>query len=80
MRQRARPGITGYAQVNQDYDASLDDVAHKLKYDLEYVSRQSVATDLRIMAKTVPVMLFRDKMLAQPKPVADALVHEKGGA
>jgi hypothetical protein len=65
MRQRARPGITGYAQVNLEYDASLDDVANKVKFDLEYLSRQSVAADLYIMAKTVPVMLFRGKMLAR---------------
>ena len=62
-RQRARPGITGYAQVNLEYDASVEDVAHKLEFDLSYVERQSFSVDLEIMAKTVPVMLFRDRML-----------------
>jgi len=66
IRQRSRPGITGYAQVNLEYDSSIGDVVEKLKYDLEYVSLQSVATDLRIMAKTVPVMLFREKLLRRP--------------
>jgi len=65
LRQRVRPGITGYAQVNLEYDASLEDVAHKVKFDLEYVRSQSVAADLFIMAKTIPVMLFRDKILGQ---------------
>jgi lipopolysaccharide/colanic/teichoic acid biosynthesis glycosyltransferase len=63
IRQRVRPGITGYAQVNLEYDASVDDVTAKLKYDLDYLSQQSIAADLAIMAKTVPVMLFRDWVL-----------------
>jgi lipopolysaccharide/colanic/teichoic acid biosynthesis glycosyltransferase len=59
LRQRARPGITGWAQVNQAYDTSIDDVRNKVRYDLEYLERQGVAEDLRIMARTVPVMLFK---------------------
>jgi lipopolysaccharide/colanic/teichoic acid biosynthesis glycosyltransferase len=59
LRQQARPGITGWAQVNQAYDTSLDDVRAKVRYDLEYLERQGVAEDLMIMARTVPVMIFR---------------------
>jgi lipopolysaccharide/colanic/teichoic acid biosynthesis glycosyltransferase len=59
LRQQARPGITGWAQVNQAYDTSIDDVRSKVRYDLEYIARQGMAEDLRIMARTVPVMLFR---------------------
>ena len=59
LRQRAKPGITGWAQINQSYDTSLDDVRRKVKYDLEYLQRQGVGEDLMIMAKTVPVMIFR---------------------
>ena len=59
LRQRARPGITGWAQVNQAYDTSIDDVRSKVRYDLEYLERQGVTEDLRIMARTVPVMLFK---------------------
>ena len=59
LRQRAKPGITGWAQINHSYDACVDDVRKKVQYDLEYLQRQSLAEDLRIMAKTVPVMLFR---------------------
>jgi lipopolysaccharide/colanic/teichoic acid biosynthesis glycosyltransferase len=59
LRQRARPGITGLAQINHHYDRSLDDVRTKVQYDLEYIRRQSVAEDLRIMLKTVPVILLR---------------------
>ena len=59
FRQRVRPGITGWAQVNQGYDDSLDNVRQKVVYDLEYVQRQSVFEDLRILARTVPVVVFR---------------------
>ena len=59
MRQHARPGITGWAQVNQSYDTSLEDVRVKVRYDLEYLQRRGVAEDLMIMARTVPVMIFR---------------------
>jgi lipopolysaccharide/colanic/teichoic acid biosynthesis glycosyltransferase len=59
LRHRARPGITGLAQINHAYDRSLEDVRQKVSYDLEYLRRQSVAEDVRIMLKTVPVMLFK---------------------
>lgn len=58
-RQRVRPGITGWAQINQSYDACVDDVRRKVEFDLEYMRRQSVFEDLRIMSMTVPVMIFR---------------------
>lgn len=58
-RQRVKPGITGWAQVNQPYDCCVDDVRRKVNLDLEYVRRQSVAEDLRIMSMTLPVMFFR---------------------
>jgi lipopolysaccharide/colanic/teichoic acid biosynthesis glycosyltransferase len=57
--QRAKPGITGLAQINHHYDRSLEDVRTKVHYDLEYIRRQSVTEDLRIMLKTVPVILLR---------------------
>jgi lipopolysaccharide/colanic/teichoic acid biosynthesis glycosyltransferase len=59
LRQRAKPGITGLAQINHHYDCSLEDVRTKVHYDLEYIRRQSVAEDFRIMLKTVPVILLR---------------------
>jgi lipopolysaccharide/colanic/teichoic acid biosynthesis glycosyltransferase len=58
LRQRTRPGITGWAQINQCYDTCVDDVRKKVRYDLEYLlQRQGIREDLRIMAKTVAVML-----------------------
>jgi lipopolysaccharide/colanic/teichoic acid biosynthesis glycosyltransferase len=58
-RQRVRPGITGWAQVNQAYDTCLDDVRRKVTYDLEYVERQSFAEDLKIMLRTIPAMALK---------------------
>jgi lipopolysaccharide/colanic/teichoic acid biosynthesis glycosyltransferase len=59
VRQRVRPGITGWAQVNRSYDTDVEGVKEKLRLDLEYLERQSFLTDLRIMARTVPVVLFK---------------------
>lgn len=58
-RQRVLPGITGLAQVTLGYDTSVDDVKKKVEKDLEYIERSSPVEDLLIMAKTVPVMVFR---------------------
>jgi lipopolysaccharide/colanic/teichoic acid biosynthesis glycosyltransferase len=59
LRQRAKPGITGWAQVNLAYDSTIEDVRKKVDLDLEYLRRQSVIEDMRIMLRTVPVMLFK---------------------
>ena len=59
LRQRAKPGITGLAQINHHYDACLDDVKKKVEFDLQYIQRQSLLEDLKIMVKTVPVVLLR---------------------
>jgi lipopolysaccharide/colanic/teichoic acid biosynthesis glycosyltransferase len=59
LRQLARPGITGLAQISQQYDSSLEDVRNKVKHDVEYLRRLSTLEDFRIMLKTVPVVLFR---------------------
>lgn len=58
MRQRVKPGITGLAQILQPYDACVDDVRRKVEYDLDYMRKQSLVGDLKIMTMTVPVMLF----------------------
>ncbi len=58
-RQRVLPGITGLAQVNLGYDRSLEDVRKKVGFDLQYIRRRSATEDLMIMAKTMPVMVFR---------------------
>ena len=59
VRQRVKPGITGLAQVSNPYDRDIDDVRRKVNFDIQYMRRQSLWTDLCIMARTVPVMIFR---------------------
>ena len=58
-RQRVLPGITGWAQINLHYDASVDDVKRKVAYDLEYIARCSAIEDLMIMLRTFPVIAFK---------------------
>jgi lipopolysaccharide/colanic/teichoic acid biosynthesis glycosyltransferase len=57
-RQSVLPGITGLAQVSQPYDRDIEDVRRKLQYDLEYASRESALEDLKIMCRTLPVMVL----------------------
>lgn len=50
------PGITGLAQVLYKYDETLDDVKEKVKFDQLYMQSMSLATDLRILARTFVVV------------------------
>lgn len=56
-RHIVRPGITGWAQVNQGHVTSVDDVRRKLEFDFYYVKHFSLWTDLFIGIQTVRVML-----------------------
>ncbi len=57
-RLTVKPGITGWAQVKQKYDSSLDDVKVKLQYDFYYIENMSLKLDLKIMINTFLVILF----------------------
>jgi lipopolysaccharide/colanic/teichoic acid biosynthesis glycosyltransferase len=59
LRQRALPGITGWAQINQSYDRCIEDVRRKVAYDLEYLGRSCATEDLKILLRTVPVVLTK---------------------
>lgn len=56
-RHIVRPGITGWAQVNQGHVAGLDDVHVKLHYDFYYIKFFSFWLDLLIALRTVGIML-----------------------
>jgi len=56
-RFHVKPGITGLAQVEHKYDESIEDVSNKIKYDVKYIRNWSVIQDLRIIMKTVMVVL-----------------------
>jgi lipopolysaccharide/colanic/teichoic acid biosynthesis glycosyltransferase len=56
-RLRVPPGITGLAQVEREYDSSVDDVKRKIMYDLFYVRHWSRMLDAKILIKTIDVAL-----------------------
>jgi len=55
-----KPGITGWAQVNYPYGASLEDARNKLAYDLYYLKNRGLFLDLIILIRTVRVVLWPD--------------------
>ena len=57
LRQRIRPGLSGWAQVNYPYGASVDDADNKLSYDLYYLRNFSFWLDLLILFKTIKLLL-----------------------
>ncbi len=59
-RSYVKPGITGWAQVNFPYGASVEDARQKLSYDLYYVKNRSIFLDIMILFSTVRVILFRE--------------------
>jgi lipopolysaccharide/colanic/teichoic acid biosynthesis glycosyltransferase len=56
-RFKVKPGITGLAQVEHKYDENLDDVNFKVKYDLTYIGNWNLTQDIKILLKTVIVVL-----------------------
>jgi exopolysaccharide biosynthesis polyprenyl glycosylphosphotransferase len=48
-----KPGITGWAQVNFGYAATVEDTAIKLEYDLYYIKHRNLITDTVILLRTV---------------------------
>lgn len=57
-RHRVKPGITGWAQVNFHYGASIDDARKKHRYDLYYIRHSSVLMDIMIILQTIRVVLW----------------------
>jgi lipopolysaccharide/colanic/teichoic acid biosynthesis glycosyltransferase len=56
-RHSVRPGLTGWAQVQYQYGASVEDAWRKLEYDLFYLQNMSLFFDLMILFKTVRIVL-----------------------
>ncbi len=57
-RLAAKPGLTGWAQVNYRYGSSVEDALRKLQYDLYYIRHQSLLLDLTVIIKTVGTILL----------------------
>lgn len=58
LRHLVKPGITGWAQVNYPYGASVEDAKEKLMYDLYYIKNFSIFLDFSIVLKTIRVLLL----------------------
>jgi lipopolysaccharide/colanic/teichoic acid biosynthesis glycosyltransferase len=52
-----RPGLTGWAQVEYHYGASVDDAYRKLEYDLFYLKNMSLLFDCAIVFQTVRIVI-----------------------
>jgi lipopolysaccharide/colanic/teichoic acid biosynthesis glycosyltransferase len=58
-RHLVKPGITGLAQVLYPYGRNINDARNKLRYDLKYIESWSFGLELKILWKTVMVVLGR---------------------
>jgi sugar transferase (PEP-CTERM system associated) len=57
-RHMVKPGITGWAQINYPYGASIDDARQKLEYDLYYAKNYTPFLDVLILLTTIRVILW----------------------
>jgi len=56
-RLAVHPGVTGLAQIEREYDASLDDVRKKVMYDVFYAQNRSRMMDMKILLRTIDVVI-----------------------
>ena len=54
-----RPGLTGWAQVNGGREVSADD---KAALDIWYVRNASMALDLKILLRTIPMVIYGERI------------------
>ena len=57
LRMHAKPGITGWAQINYPYGDTFEDAKEKLKYELYYMKHRSMWLDLVIIFQTIKVAI-----------------------
>jgi len=57
QRHWVQPGITGWAQINYPYGASIEDARAKLCYDLYYIKNASFLLDLHIAMRTIGAVM-----------------------
>lgn len=61
LRLLVRPGITGWAQINYKYGASVEEMQEKLQYDIYYLKNRSLALDFLILLRTVKYLFASHK-------------------
>jgi sugar transferase (PEP-CTERM system associated) len=76
-RHTVKPGISGWAQLNYPYGASIEDACEKLKYDLFYIKNYSLLLDTLILLQTLRVVIW-PQLLTKHLQIAqsDAVVAE----
>ena len=65
IRHTIKPGLSGWAQINYPYGASIEDSKNKLSYDLYYINKVSFLLDLIIFFRTMKLIV--NAMNAIPK-------------
>ncbi len=60
MRHLVKPGLSGWAQINFPYGASVEDSMEKLQYDLFYIKNRSIALDMSIALKTLKTIVSHE--------------------
>lgn len=61
LRHLIRPGITGWAQINYRYGASIEDAYEKLQHDMYYLKNHSLILDVLIILKTIKLLFTSAK-------------------
>lgn len=76
-----QPGLTGWAQLNFPYGASVEDASEKLKYDLFYIKNASLLLDTLILMQTLEVVIWgRAISMAGPRIAEDMMAPEPDDA
>jgi len=71
-RHIVKPGISGWAQINFPYGATIKDAKEKLNYDLYYIKNYSLALDFLVLMQTARVILWPTKgTRVAPAPLAE---------
>jgi len=60
IRHLVKPGLTGWAQVNFHYGASVEDSIEKLQYELYYIKHRSFVLDFSILLRTIKIIIMRE--------------------
>ena len=59
IRHLIKPGLTGWAQINYRYGASIEDAQEKLQYELYYLKNRDLVMDLSIILKTIKLFIYK---------------------
>ena len=72
IRSVVRPGVTGWAQVRYGYANNLEEETEKMRYDLYYIKNRSLWLDVRILLRTIPVVVGGERASRMRRQVSRA--------